>query len=536
MAVTREYIISYDIGTTSVKAILVDREGTLVTSAIDTYPLKYIRSGWVEQDPEDWWQAMRTVTARLLQTCDCSNNSITAMSICAQMCGTIPVDQSGKPLTNCLTWLDTRSAEVAGKITGGLFRILGYGFPVLEWLWHTNGAPSLSGRDSTSKIIWLRENMPGIWERTEKILDVRDWLVYRCCRRFITTPDVAHLSWLMESGKTVKSWSGVLLDRLQLDSSLFPEIVQCNETIGLLHKEAAADLGLCSDIPIVAGAGDVTASSLGAGSIKDRELHLHLGSAAWLCAHVSRQILDPVNALGTLSSAIPDRYLLVAGQQTGTGVLDRFIANYPQLESLQDNLESINTCASRSPPGARNLQFMPWLMGECVPRPVAGNHAGFFGLEAHHTCDDMTRAILEGIALNIKWAHTKVIKYVHHGNLRTMGGGANSPVWCQILADVLGQPVIRLQHPRFACAAGAAMLATTAIGWQESLESAAERVKIAEIIDPIDGNMAYYKEAFEQFLERYRDIRGATTPTDNNIFREIGHQSGLKQPDNSLSI
>ena len=179
---------------------------------------------------------------------------------------------------------------------------------------------------------------------------------------------------------------------------------------------------------------------------------------------------------------------------------------------------------------------MPWLMGECVPRPVAGNHAGFFGLEAHHTCDDMTRAILEGIALNIKWAHTKVIKYVHHGNLRTMGGGANSPVWCQILADVLGQPVIRLQHPRFACAAGAAMLATTAIGWQESLESAAERVKIAEIIDPIDGNMAYYKEAFEQFLERYRDIRGATTPTDNNIFREIGHQSGLKQPDNSLSI
>ena len=508
MSVKQEYIISYDFGTTSVKAVLVDQVGTPVSNAIESYPLIHIRPGWVEQDPDDLWKAMCKVTACLINRSGCSNNAIIAMSICAQMCGSIPVDKSGTPLQYCVTWLDTRSAATAGKITGGLFRIHGYGLPVLEWIWHTHGAPNLSGRDATSKIVWLRENRPDIWDKAEKILDVKDWLLCRCTGRYVTTPDVAHLSWLMESAQKIKQWSPAILKRLQLEMCRLPEIVPCNELIGELRPDAARELGLCSDIPVVAGAGDVTASALGAGSIRDQELHLHLGSAAWLCMHTDRQVLDPLNAIGTISCAVEDRFLLIAAQQTGTGVLDWSIENYPQLAMLKQDYETINDCVSRSPPGARQLQFTPWLMGECVPRTIASNCAEFINLNDLHNREDMLRAIMEGIALNIKWAHGKIAKYALDINLRTMGGGANSLVWCQILADVLERPIIRIQHPRFACAAGAAMLAATAIGWQENLESATQQVKTAQIIDPIARNMAYYKGAFDRYLERYKKTRG----------------------------
>lgn len=500
-------IISYDFGTSSVKAAIFDIDGNIVASAVRNYPLIIPGPGRVEQDPETWWGAMCSITAELVTTADIKSTSVSALNICAQMCGTLPVDIRGRPLTNCLTWLDTRSEEIAGRLTKSIIRIGGYGLiPLLRWLWFTNGAPNLSGRDPTSKIIWLRENSPDIWKQIHKILDVKDYLLYRCTGSYTTTQDCAHLTWLMDSRPDKKCWSANLLSWLNIKQDLLPEICKSTDIIGKLQGHAAGQLGLQEGIIIMAGAGDVTASALGAGTIDVREPHLHIGTSAWSGAHIKRQTVDVINNIGSICSADPDKYLLIAAQQSGGLCLDWACRQLEVMQSDIPDYAAINSMVERAGPRTGNPLFLPWLMGECVPRKIPVNRAGFVHLGKHHNKPDIFMAIMEGVAMNIRWAYTRMNNLMQNKekSIRFLGGGANSRVWCQILSDILQSPILQMDMPHLGGVRGGAMLASVALGWHNNLGEAAKSARIKETYYPDRNTAHYYNERFALFLEHYR--------------------------------
>lgn len=502
-----KFIISYDFGTSSVKAALIDENGNIVADSSCHYPLYIPRPGWAEQDPADWWKAMQTVTARVINSSGQPASSINAISICAQMCGVLPVDKNGEALSNCLIWLDTRSGEIAQRITHGSVKISGYGlFPLLRWLWCTNGAPNLSGRDPVSKILWLREYRPELWSNTAKILDVKDYLVYRCCNRFITTPDCAHLTWLMDSHPEKICWSDNLLSYLDIDRGILPEICGSGELAGKLAQEPATNLGLKTGIPVIAGAGDLTASALGAGSLLESEPHLHIGSSSWLGVHLDNRSVDVINGIGTICSADKNRYLLVAAQQTGAMCLDWACKAFGVLRyDNKPDYDRFNRMAMESPAGARDLMFLPWILGECVPKNIPAGCAGFINLRSEHEPQDIFRSILEGVALNILWAYKAMNKHLKNiENIRFFGGGAYSDIWCQILADTIELPVKRIDKPHLAGACGAAMLAALALGWQNNLTDAVKTARINTIFYPDSNNTGCYKQQFEKYLGHYK--------------------------------
>ncbi len=503
----KDLIVAYDFGTSSVKAALFDIEGNILSNARAYYPLIFPQHGWIEQRPVDLWHAMCNVTSQLISPENIDTSRIAALNICAQMCGTIPVDQAGIPLSNCLTWLDTRSRAIAHRITGDIIRIGGYGLrPLLHWLYKTNGVPNLSGRDPITKIIWFRENAPEIWEQTYKFLDVKDYLIHRCCNRYITTPDVAHLTWLMESKSNRKCWSPDLLAHLQINRDLLPEICCSTDIVGELSRTTADELGLKPGIVIVAGAGDVTASALGAGSIGPMEMHLHIGSSAWLGAHVPQRKVDIFSGIGTLCSAIPDMYLLIAAQQSAGICVDWIARLFELLNNGEPDYTAFVNSAKNSPPGARNLCFLPWLLGECVPRIDSHIRGGFINLSIKHTHQDMLRAVLEGVALNIRWAFNSMNRILKHTakSIRFLGGGANNRFWCQILADVLNHPIMQMEMPHLGGARGAAMTASVALKWYPSLDEAAKTAKSGQIYYPNQSLVEFYNERFKMFTDYYK--------------------------------
>jgi xylulokinase len=315
-----DLLIGYDFGTSSVKAALVDRAGHIVASAGAAYPLQLPKPGHAEQHPEDWWRAMVAVTARLLEQVPGARERVRGLGLAAQMAGVIPVDGAGAPLHPCLIWIDTRSAPIARAITAGGPRVAGYGaFRLASWLWLANGAPNLSGKDPITKMLWFREARPEIWSASQHFLDVKDWLVHRLTGHFTTTPDLAQLTWLMDNRVGHRQWSRTWLQRLGIPREKLPRIIESGARAGELTPAAAAALNLPAGLTVSGGVGDVNSCALAAGNHDEGVYHLHLGTSMWLGAHSRRRRVDPFTGIATICAAHPDRYFLVATQETAGG-------------------------------------------------------------------------------------------------------------------------------------------------------------------------------------------------------------------------
>ena len=507
-----DLVLGYDFGTSSVKAALFDRDGRIVADGQRSYPLMLPEDGWAEQAPEDWWAAMGAVTRAILDTAQVNPNRIAALGLAAQMCGTIPVDRDGGPLHNCLIWLDTRSDAVARRITGGGPRIAGYGaFKLLRWLYLTNGAPNLSGKDPASKIVWLRENRPALWARAHKLLDVKDWLVQRCCGAFVTTEDCAHLTWLMDTRKGRRRWSPILLRQAGLEATRLPAITRATENAGALTPSAADHLGLAAGTPVAAGAGDVNACAVAAGDLSPGIYHVHLGTSMWLGTHTTGRRVDPLSGIATICAARPDSYFLVATQESA-GSAAAWAARCLGFEGADGAAErALDTAAADAAPAADAPYFFPWLYGERAPADDKFIRAGFVNASLAHGRSALARSVLEGVALNTRWA----LQYAERlggradRDIRIMGGAARSDLWCQIIADVLQRPVARPDRPELGGARGAAAIATVTAGWHESLDAAAATAAAAprRRFEPDADRADLYRERYARFVDYYRRVR-----------------------------
>lgn len=465
-----DLVLGYDFGTSAVKAALFTREGTIAAASRAAYPLRHPEPGHAEQEPHDWWRAMAQATHPLLAAVPAAAERVAALGIAAQMCGCIAADAHGNPLHPCLIWSDTRSAAIAREITAGGPRIAGYGaFTLARWLWLANGAPNLLGRDPLSKMLWLRRERPQVWSRAARLLDVKDWLVQQCTGEATTTPDVAQLTWLMDNRRGRRGWSDAWLAKFGIPRERLPVIVDAASLAGTLTGAAAAHLGLRAGLPVSGGVGDVNAAALGAGDLGEGAYHLYLGTSLWVAAHSRRRRVNIFTGIGTLCSALPDRYLVVA---------------------TQDQAGSLVSAA------AERLGF-----GEGA--------AGLRALDeaASRVEDELAYGVLAHVALKARRALAQAQSCLRSASsvLRLTGGGAESLTWARIVADMLQQPLQLMEAPAFSGARGAAMTAASTAGWFATLEEAAAMARPGPLLEPARAPREWAEDRYQELLRRPAD-------------------------------
>lgn len=506
------YILAHDIGTSSDKAVLVRFDGSIRATASEPYPTYYPNPAWVEQNPDDYWNAVCKTSRRVLTDNDISPESIAAIVFSTQAQGVIPVSESGEALYPNITWVDGRAEKQAQGImkkVGGkrLFTLLA-GTPIM-------------GKDCIAKIIWLKEERPEIYQKAHRILDVNGYLKFRCTGKMVT-----ELSGASGYGFDLKkkTWMSVL-PLAGIDMKKLPPLIKSTDMIAPLTSRAAMETGLLEGTPVFGGCDDVQAAAVGAGQQSDGDVHIYLGTSAWVAAATKTgdsfrhgaaaiQSADPgMNLIAGITESaganiewIRDQFFRHEKEQYGGGVfnyMDKVIASVP--------------------PGSDGLICTPWMLGERCPVSSTTTRATLFNITMVHTREHLMRAVYEGIAYNIRWILQNFAgDYgIDCRDIRIIGGGALDSGWMQILSDVTGRTISVVENPRNAGAVGAAVVALIGLGELPDFAAAKKFVRVSESFTPNPENKAVYDGLFSQYQKLYRSLSGLYADANGKRFTEV---------------
>lgn len=500
-------IIIYDFGTSSLKACLFDAScetDGLRAFCSKPYPIYYGDGEKVEQHEEDWWNAACEATKQLLQESALSPGDIGAISFCCQMGALIPVDREGKTVIPPISLLDDRAkVEFKKYFCDGLIRAEGRNVrKVLQFLSHALYMPYTS-KEPFWKYIWIRDNMPDVYNRIYKCLDVIDWLLFRCTGRFVRVMDNAQYTSFLDR-KDTSSWNDYLCRKFGLKKEHLPEIVKSTSIIGGLLPEAAAQLGLNSGIPIVAGASDVSCIPLGAGLYKNGQCSIYCGTSGMVETVTDRYLLDVRNNCCSLRTAIDGMYFYSSEIALAGKCVDAYVdILYPE-KTFHEKLEHFYRKISNAPVGCGGMIFAPWFMGIKSPRSNSDIGGMAVGLKYGFNDAYLGRALAEGLCFQYRWIVESQQKKIRQDDIvRFVGGTSCSDAVCQILSDVLGRPVEVIEHPELVGCYGALTLARLALGLSPDIAHACSRRAIRNIYTPSDSAHAIYQDCYARFLKVY---------------------------------
>lgn len=494
------YLLAHDLGTSGNKATLFTTDGTLVRSCTSGYGTRYYNGNWAEQNPEDWWKAVCFSTKELIQTIDPSE--IAAIAFSGQMMGCLCVDEHGAPLYDSIIWADMRAQDAEKHIIEKIgakefFRTAG----------HRPGASY-----SLAKYLWLREYEPDVYKRTYKILQAKDYMVYKLTGRFCT--DYNDATGTNAFDINTFDWSDKILDAVGVPREVFPEAVESTRIVGEVSGAAAAECGLKKGTPVVMGAGDGGCGALGAGCVRSNMTYCCMGTSAWI-AHVSDHvILDDEMKLVNWAHAVPGLISTNGTMQcAGTSYtwMKENLCTAEELLARQNN-ESIytyiNAAIEAANPGCNGLFYMPYLCGERCPRWDADAKGGFYGLKMENTRNDMIRSVVEGIAYNMRIILDIMRDYADIPEIAIMGGLVKSKTNLTILSDVMNMKLNTLNYDDEATSVGAAVLAGVGSG---HLKDFSEVDKFSWTVHSVLPNEAYreiYDTMVKRFDETYYAMRG----------------------------
>ena len=514
---TEPVILAVDLGTSGMKVALITTHGKVLGWESEPIRLLLAPDGGAEQSPDEWWAAFLKAEKRLIGRGLTRSRAVRAVCCSTQGEGTIPVDQAGNALMNCILWMDMRGAPYLRRQFRGPVNLGGVSlFRTLRWIRLTGGMPSLTGKDPAAHMLLVRDCFPEVYARTYKFLNVLDYLNLRLTGRFAATFDSILTSWVTDNRDpdSVRYASKLVRD-CGVDAGKLPEIVPCTDVLGVLKPEVAAALGLEPDVRVVAGAIDNTAAAVGAGAVEDYAAHLYLGTSSWLAAHVPFKKTDVAASLASVPCALPGRYLLTALQATAGGNLtflrDNILYHKDELlaeAKVPDVFKIFDTIAARVPAGSNGVLYTPWIWGERAPVEDRALRAGLYNLSLHNTRADIIRAFFEGVAFNTRWLLAPVERFLGRRlrSINVAGGGAQSDVWCQILADVLDLEIRQVRDPIYANARGAAWIAAAGLG-EISLGDVSQLVQFKRAYAPNPQHRVLYDERFEAFTQIYRQMK-----------------------------
>ncbi len=469
-------ILALDLGTSSLKALLVAETGQVLATARRPYPTEHPAPGYAEQDPAIWW---RSAVSAVVEVAGAGR--AIAIAVTGQMHGTVVVGARQEPLVPAIIWADERSAREAEALTShlGTARLL-----------QLCGSPLFPGVQAAT-IAWLRAHRPQIWRDARAVLLPKDWLALRLTGRLATEPSDAAGTLLLDSER--RTWASAVAEALRLPQDLLPEIVPSGEVIGGLTSHAAAELGLPEGTPVILAGGDapcgaVTASLTG----PDRALVL-LSTGAQVMQTAASYAPDSLARIHVWPAALPGppRWNRM-GATLNSGLALEWARKLTGRAAAADLLE----LAATAPAGAHGLLFLPYLIGERTPLMDPSARGGLFGLHESHGPSEFARAVVEGIAFSIREALNAVAASERPAELLLGGGGARHPLWPHLLADALGLPIRRLPIADLSTY-GAAMLAAHQLGWIDVGCPPAEWRRLDEAIEPDQQSHQFYRERFE---------------------------------------
>ena len=493
------YLLAHDLGTSGDKATLFHEDGTLLKSVVADYPTYYGIHGEAEQEPQELWAAVCQATRQV--TADISPKEIAAVAFTGTQNGCICLDKDGNPLRRAIIWADVRAAKQADEFAAA------YG-GVEACHQRTGKRPSASF--SLAKLMWVRENERELYAKTACILQTKDYIVYRLTGRLAT--DYSDASSTQAYDIANRCWAEDVIRAAGLDMEKFPEICEGAAVIGHCTQSASQETGLAEGTPIVLGAGDGTTCNLGAGGQKEGAVTINLGTSAFL-AYTTREPVSDVR-LSSWNTIERDLLIITGTMQSFGGAISWMKNNLCRLEKQQaaqtgeDVFSLINGEIMQSPPGANGLLFLPYLQGEREPHWDANARGVFLGLTMQHSHRDMMRAVFEGVALNMGLIY-QIFKanYSMPDSIIIGGGGANSPLIQQILADVLQAEILVPDITGEIGSYGAAVAAGYAVGIYPDLLQARRFIKIGKRVEPIAENAKRYENIIGVFGESYQALK-----------------------------
>ena len=486
------YLLAHDLGTTGNKATLFDvDEGAVAVSTFEPYPTFYPQAGWAEQDPADWQRAIWDCTRRLIAQAGIAPGAIAAVSFSGHMQGALLVDRQGAPLGRAIIWADQRAtaqADFIGSVCGAeaVYRLTGQ---------------RLSPTYTAPKVLWVKEHLPAAYGQAHKVLQSKDYAAFLLTGEFGTDDSDASATLLFDL--TERRWASQTMAALGLKADLFPEVHASTAVLGHVTPSAAALSGLLAGTPVVIGGGDGACATVGAGSVREGEAYAYLGSSSWIAVSTRRPIFDPQQRTFTLAHLMPGFCFPLGTMQSAGG-------SYAWLERLLhpggegQGLAALDALAANVPAGAGGLLFLPYLMGERSPywNPLA--RGAFVGLAMPHGQAEAARAVLEGVALNLRLILNALrAQDVQISRLLLIGGGAKSAVWRQILADVLDLPVWLPSLTMEATALGAIVAGGVGVGLFADFSVMDRLISLREAEHPDLTRRAHYAALLDLFEQTY---------------------------------
>ena len=486
------YILAHDLGTTGDKATLFHTDGRVAASIFAPYPTDYPHPNWVEQDPAHWRRALLESTRALLEKARVPAQDIAVISFSGHMNGALLVDDAGDPLRPAIIWADQRAVKEEVFIRKDLGA---------ERVYQITGN-RISPAYTAAKLLWVMLHEPAVYARARYLLQAKDYAAFLFSRVFATDPSDASMTLLYDLKQGV--WSQEIIETLGMDASLLPPIYPSATVIGGVREDVARETGLLAGTPVVIGGGDGACATVGAGAVTVGDAYNYIGSSSWVALTTPAPVLDPGRRTFNIAHLVPGMNVALGAMQAAGGALDWWegVLRAPGLDA--PDYASLDEAASQAPPGSRGLIFLPYLRGERSPHwnPLA--RGAFIGLTMNHGRGEMARAVMEGVAFNLR-AILDILRSqgLDVSSMRLIGGGGKSPVWRQILADVYELPVQRLSIPSEATALGAAIAGGVGAGIFPDYTVVREMVTITARATPDAAATQPYREMFPLFLEAY---------------------------------
>lgn len=507
MTLPREqrFVLAVDLGTGGPKVGLVSLTGQIAWQDHLPVATRHLPGGGAVQDADEWWRLIADATRRALASGVAPAAALVAVCCTAQWASTVPVDAEGRPVGDCLTWQDSRGGRLTRRAIGG--PVAGYR-PLALWKWvrRTGGAPSVSGNDPISHMLYLAREAPEVAGAARWYLEPADYLSMRFTGVAAATHASMIASWLTDNRRLdLLEYDADLVRRTGVDARKLPPLRPIGSIVGTVRADVAAALGLPPDLPVVAGTPDLHSAAAGSGAVRDFETHLTVSTTAWIGLPVPFKRSDVLRAIVSVPGLRPDRYLVANNHDTG-GMCLRWLRE--NILGAADGYESLTALAAGAAPGSGGVLFTPWLAGERSPVTDRRARGGFHNLSLATSRADLVRAVLEGVAYNNRWLHEAVERFAGRrlDPIRIIGGGALSDLWCQIHADVMGRTIERPAEPLHANLRGAALLAALALGAVRE-DEVRDLVPAERTFTPDPATRAVYARLYAEFPRLYRSQR-----------------------------
>ena len=489
-----QYTLGLDIGTSAVKALLMDQNGGIAAENSESYPLFTPNPGWAEQNPADWWQASQKVIKNLIRDNKIEAAEIKAVSFSGQMHSSVFLDERMEVIRPAILWSDTRTSKECREIekrVGGI-----------KELAKLVSNPALEGF-TAAKILWLRNNEPENYKKVKKVLLPKDYIRYKLTGEL--GMDLSDAAGTLLCDVKAEDWSAEIMELLEIEPEIMPPVVKSVDVVGPVTSAAAEKTGLSTKTQVVAGGADNACGAVGSGIIKAGRVMASLGSSGVVVAQTDKPEADPEGRVHLFNHAVPGSHYMM-GVMLSAGMSFKWMKE--ELFNDEVGFEQLNQEAAAVEAGSEDLIFLPYLYGERTPHADADARGVFFGISGKHKRGHFIRSVMEGVSFGLRDS-LELIKArgVEVEEVRLIGGGAKSELWQQITADIFGETISILnveQGPAF----GAAIIAGVGAGVFSDFESIVEElVDVVKRVEPIEENVEKYNQNYKIYQGLYGDLK-----------------------------